>query len=83
MQLLKETIASKRSNQKYVILEGLCNTSKLVDEDDKLELRFMDEFFDVEKSIGEICGVIGLQFGYEPEQVDEKEIEYEAFPEEA
>jgi hypothetical protein len=52
MDLLKETIASKRSNQGYVLIEGLCNNPKLSKEEDQLELRLMDEFLDIEKNIG-------------------------------
>jgi len=29
MQLLRETITEKRTNQKFVLLEGLCNKEKL------------------------------------------------------
>jgi len=29
MQLLKETVAEKKTNQKFVLLEGLCNSQKL------------------------------------------------------
>lgn len=54
MELLKETIAKLSTNQKYVIIEGMCNTNKLFEENDKLELRFMDEFFEIEKNIGDI-----------------------------
>ncbi len=82
IQLIKETLAQVRTNQKYVIIEGLCNSSKLVKEDDKLELRYMDELFMLEKHIGEVCAIIGLQFNYEKELIEEHEIQYEAFPEE-
>jgi hypothetical protein len=81
MDLLKETIASKRTNQSYVLLEGVCNSSKLSKEDDQLELRLMDEFMDIEKNIGSVKAIIGLQFAYEPEAVDEAQLEYEKFPE--
>ena len=40
----------------------------------------MDEFFNIEKSIGEISAVIGLQFNYEKEYIEDGEIEYEVFP---
>jgi len=60
MQLLKETVASKRSTQKYVLLEGMCNSPKLQEEEDRLEMRLVDEFFDIEKYIGEVTAVIGL-----------------------
>jgi hypothetical protein len=81
MDLLKETIASKRSNQGYVLIEGLCNNPKLSKEEDQLELRLMDEFLDIEMNIGQIKAIIGLQFAYEPEVVDENTLEWERFPE--
>ncbi len=83
MELLKETIASKRQNQKYVLLEGMCNSVKLQEDDDRLELRSMDELFDIEKHIGEVIAIISLQSAYEAHFVDEKELVYEEFPEDA
>ena len=41
----------------------------------------MDELFSVEKHIGDVCAVIGLQFHYDKDKEDENEIEYEQFPE--
>lgn len=79
MSLLQYTIATKRTNQQYVIFEGLCNNSKLNNDDDKYELRSMDEFFDIEQNIGEVKAIIGLQFNYENETIDEKDIEHEKF----
>jgi hypothetical protein len=32
----------------------MCNSGKFVNEIDRLELRFMDEFLAIEKNIGEI-----------------------------
>lgn len=43
----------------------------------------MDEYFAIEQHIGEVQAIIGLQFTYEPEEVDSKELEYEEFKEEA
>lgn len=40
----------------------------------------MDELFMVEKHIGEVCAVVGLQFNYEKEYIEEHEVEYESFP---
>jgi len=60
-------------------LEGLCNNSKLSNEDDKHELRCMDEFFDIEKNIGYVQAIIGLQFNYESETIEEKDLEHEKF----
>lgn len=39
MDLINHTIAEHRTSQKYIILEGLCNSSKLTNEADKFELR--------------------------------------------
>lgn len=62
MSLLKETVGLKKTNQKFVLLEGLCNSQKLSEIDDQLELRFMDELFNIETVLGEVKAVIGLQF---------------------
>jgi len=61
-QLVKQTIQERRTNQKYILLEGLCNSGKLCSVEEQLELRFMDEFFMIEKEIGQIQAFIGLQF---------------------
>lgn len=82
MQLLKQTITEKTTNQKFVLIEGLCNSQKLEDIDDQLELRFMDEFFSIEAILGEVKAIIGFQFTEEQEYIREDEIEYEEFPEE-
>ena len=79
MQLLKETVAAKRTNQKFVLLEGLCNSQKLSQQDDQLELRFMDELFSIETILGEVKAVVGLQFAIEPELEDESTTKYEEF----
>ena len=42
------------------MLEGLCNSSKLVNPDDQMEIRFMDEFFAIEAVIGDVTAVISL-----------------------
>jgi hypothetical protein len=60
IQLIKETIMAKRTTQQFILLEGLCNSTKLSRESDRLELRQMDEFFALEKSIGEVNSVISL-----------------------
>ena len=53
---------------RYLIIEGLCSSPSLLkEEEDKLELRLMDELFAVEKIIGEVQGVIGLQFKVQKE----------------
>jgi hypothetical protein len=63
------------------MIEGFCNSGKLIFDDDRLELRYMDELFMIEKYIGEVQSVIGLQFNAEREYIEEYEIEYESFPE--
>ena len=71
----------RKASQKFILIEGFCNSSKFIFDSDKLEMRYMDEFFNIEKSIGEIIAVIGLQFNYEKEYIEDNEIEYEVFPE--
>jgi Tfp pilus assembly PilM family ATPase len=61
MELVSYTIQKvRKASQKYILIEGFCNASKLIFDQDKLELRYMDEFFNIEKSIGEVAAVIGL-----------------------
>ena len=36
LECLQQTIMMKRQGEKFVLLEGLCNTSKLSDQNDKL-----------------------------------------------
>lgn len=43
-----------------ILIEGLCNSNKLIFDDDRLDLRFMDEIFAIEKHIGEIIAIVGL-----------------------
>ena len=43
----------------------------------------MDEVFAIEKQIGEIQGVIGLQFNSEKESPNEDDIEWEKFEDQA
>jgi len=44
----------------------LINSNKLESQEERLELRFMDEFFAIEKNIGEVNSVISMQFDLEP-----------------
>ena len=81
IELVKKTINDVRTTQKYIVLEGFCNSGKLIFDDDKLEMRYMDELFNIEKHIGEIQAVIGLQFNSEKEYIEDYEVEYEVFPE--
>lgn len=39
----------------------------------------MDELFMIEKHIGEVQGIVGLQYEAEKEYIDENEVEYEVF----
>ena len=39
LQLLKETVAAERTNQRFILLEGFGNGAKLAEEDDQLALR--------------------------------------------
>jgi hypothetical protein len=63
------------------MIEGLSNSSKLVFEDDRLELRYMDELFMIEKHIGDVAAVIGLQFHLDKDKEEEGDIVLEEFPE--
>lgn len=60
MQLVQSKIAECRTSQRFILLEGFCNSNKLESNKQRLQLRFMDEFFAIEKIIGEVVGVIGL-----------------------
>jgi hypothetical protein len=81
VELIRQTVAKVRTTQRYILLEGFCNSGKLILDDDKFELRHMDELFMIEKYIGEVQAVIGLQFNSEKEYIEEYEIRYEEFPE--
>ena len=59
-QLIKETVNEKRTDQALVLIEGLCNANKFEAENDKIELRLMDEFLNVEAHIGEVVAIVGL-----------------------
>jgi hypothetical protein len=68
MQLLKHHVSQHRTPaHRYILIEGLCNASRLAHKDDQMELRLMDEFFAIEKHIGEVQAIIGLQFNSEKE----------------
>ena len=62
MELVVNTIAANRTSQKFILLEGLVNSNKLESQEERLELRYMDEFFAIEKNIGEVFSVVSLQF---------------------
>ena len=42
-----------------------------------MEVRFMDELFNIEQIIGEVAGVLSLQFSVEKEFISEDQIVYE------
>ena len=81
MSLLRHTIAEKRTDERFVLLEGLFNNQKLQNEDDKLEVRLMDEYFAIEQNLGEVAACISLQFAMEP--TEEKDVVYEKKEEKA
>lgn len=73
IRMLQATITEKRTDQQYILLEGLCNNTFLEDEADKLSLRAMDEFFAIERNLGEVAAVISLQHELESTQfIDDK-----------
>ena len=83
MELVQNTIAANRTSQKFILLEGLCNSNKLESDQQRLELRFMDEFFAIQQNIGEVCAIMNLtaegeqlEFNKE-EQVEEAVVEEE------
>lgn len=60
IELVQQKISENRTSQKFVLLEGVCNSSKLCNDANRPEMRFMDEFFAIEKNIGEVSAVINL-----------------------
>lgn len=81
MEMIQSTVAERRTNQRFILIEGLCNSNKLANEEDQLTLRYMDEFFQIEKYLGEVTAVVSLTFNKE-EMPDESKIKLEEFPEE-
>lgn len=79
-ELVNKMIAEKRTTQKFVILEGLLNSQLLASDDDKIEIREMDEFFALEHFVGAVSGIISLQTEEEPIVVDPATIVYHEFP---
>ena len=47
IDLIRSTIQEKRTNQKFVLLEGFCNSAKLKHDSDNIEVRMMNEFFKI------------------------------------
>lgn len=61
VKMLKHTVEKvSRGKSKMILIEGLCNSNKLIFDDDRLDLRFMDEIFAIEKHIGDIIAIVGL-----------------------
>ncbi len=82
LQLIKQTIGANRTSQKYVLITGLCNNNILNDFDDKMEIRNMDEVLEIERQLGEIQGIVSMQYGgEEPTHINKEDIEWEIFPE--
>jgi len=82
MELLQQTIAERRTCQRFILLEGLCNSNKLAQEAEQLCLRFMDEFFLIEKILGEVTAIVSLTYAKEENtSADESKLKWEEFPE--
>lgn len=78
LEMLSATLMEKRTNQSFVLLEGLCNQKKLEDEKDRFIVRNMDELFAIEKGLGHIAGCINLTYKLDPtEFVCDKYEEFE------
>lgn len=75
MDLINHTVSENRTNQKYIVLEGVCNSLKLKDQMDRMEIRLQDELNMIEGCVGTIQAIIGLQFVYEPESFDTSKAE--------
>jgi len=52
MDLINHTIAENRTNQKFIVLEGVCNSMKLTNDFDRLELRLQDEVNMIDSKVG-------------------------------
>ena len=48
---------------RVILIEGMLNHHKLKSEDDRLQLRFMDELFTIEKVLGEVQSLILFNTG--------------------
>jgi len=63
------------------MLEGVCNSKLLAEEDDQMAIRNMDELFSIEQAIGEVSGIVSLQTAEDALVQQADQIEYEKFPE--
>lgn len=79
-ELINKTIADKLTNQKFIVLEGLINSQVLAADDDKMQVREMDEFFALEHFIGSVSGVVSLQSVEDKIDEDPSAIVYHEFP---
>jgi hypothetical protein len=79
IKLIKENMMAKRTDQQFILLEGLCNSTKLSHNSDRLEMRQMDELFALEREIGEVNSIISLAFEEEETAIPEDKIKYEEF----
>jgi SHS2 domain-containing protein len=83
MEVIQSTVAERRTNQTYILLEGICNTSKLANEEERLTCREMDEFFMIEKCLGDIEACVSFTYNKEEEYTGTEEgVKFEEFPEE-
>lgn len=79
IDLINCTISQKRTSQEYILLEGLCNNTKMEHEEDRLQNRNMDELFTISMCIGEIAGFASLV--YKEENANPGCEEFEKFEE--
>jgi hypothetical protein len=80
LEVVRHTLQQVRTPaHRFVLIEGLCNAGRLAQDDDRMELRLMDELFAIEQTVGDVQAVIGLQFNSEKEYIDEDDVEYERF----
>jgi hypothetical protein len=77
INLIKDSVQSLRTTQQFILLEGLCNSTKLQHRADQLGMRQMDELFALEKNVGEVNSVVSLLF--HAEETKERQPEYEVF----
>jgi hypothetical protein len=83
MEVIQQTVSERRSDQSFILLEGVCNSGKLSNEEDKLGSRDMDEFFMIEKCLGDIEACVSFTYNKEEEYTGTEEgVKFEEFPEE-
>jgi hypothetical protein len=83
MEVIQSTVAQRRTDQSFILLEGVCNSGKLANEEDRLGSRGMDEFFMIEKMLGDIEACVSFTYNKEEEYTGTEEgVKFEEFPEE-